>query len=582
MNRLRERTPVYLAFTRAFIWGALRLTAAGNTHGVRTKILHLVGVLVASLIVISSPFNLFPKAQAAESVAHLSFPGSGVQTDSQRFNNFVQIGEETIAFPDADIMEYSPGSVDIDLEKFTDRPLTLTVVAGTRDDGNPVTDSMTLRDIKLVLPSGEALYATGTVANQSYAFRDSGSNRYDFTFEIPVPAQNDVEASLTVPASPLSGMVEILAATNSGNSVTVTAGGQELVGEATGAKFVFEGAGIQTVQNNFNNRIIVGDTEIPMPDRDILKWETAEIAIPANLLSNDLVVTVAAGGTKNHDDFEVRNVRLVLADGTELRDPNYGESDVAELTDGCCPNPEVTAVTQVPFHFELSDAQLAIQRFTWDTTSVVDGDHTIQLSTTDASGQPVFREENVTVVNGNDGEPGDVSVEPALTVPGSPVAGSIDITAISGDGKTMRVTAGGTELSGETAPVQFVFEGSGIQTKSQKFNNRIIVGDEVFPMPDRDVNGWETVEMDIPGELLANEFTVTVAAGGAANHDDFSVRNMHLKMSDGILLWAKDYPEGTRVELLDGCCPDPNVTAVTEVPFTFDLTDTQLAIQRFK
>lgn len=233
---------------------------------------------------------------------------------------------------------------------------------------------------------------------------------------------------LGAPSEPVAGEVALTGrSTDAADALTLKIGETELTGLRATVTFVFEGHGVQTVEQNFDNRLIIGDTVIPFPARDIHDYNTAEIEIPAELVRAEMDIRMHAGGRGNplnHDDFTVRNVGLVMADGTEVRDPAFPADYIVDLKDGCCPDPSVEPKVFEDFAFRLSENDLATWQWIWDTTTVADGDHQAVLTATGERGT-VTDEASITVDN--------TGPEVTITAPGDSLKGSVEFAVDATD-----------------------------------------------------------------------------------------------------------------------------------------------------
>ncbi|MFS0726953.1 S-layer homology domain-containing protein [Paenibacillus sp. 1P07SE] len=77
---------------------------------------------------------------------------------------------------------------------------------------------------------------------------------------------------------------------------------------------------------------------------------------------------------ENKDDFQVKNVRLVLADGTTFYDPTYGSREL-RMGDSA------GKLEDAEFVFHLPLDQLKAQATDWDTRAVPDGEHIVTAKT---------------------------------------------------------------------------------------------------------------------------------------------------------------------------------------------------------
>ncbi|MDQ6420720.1 lamin tail domain-containing protein [Paenibacillus sp. LHD-117] len=183
---------------------------------------------------------------------------------------------------------------------------------------------------------------------------------------------------------------KILRATGNGaawNELSFAIDGTELTNGTysaleSGAYFAFE---TQAVNYYFKNAV-VKDGEIIHTFLDpIDSWSTLSIPISADDLAQGAnVISIYAGSKsgpfddrpeENKDDFEVRNVRLVLADGTELYDPKYANPLTSLKMGDSAGKHEF-----VDFTFTLAADKLASKAYAWDTKGVADGDHVLTVS----------------------------------------------------------------------------------------------------------------------------------------------------------------------------------------------------------
>ncbi|WP_314588238.1 S-layer homology domain-containing protein [Paenibacillus terrigena] len=77
---------------------------------------------------------------------------------------------------------------------------------------------------------------------------------------------------------------------------------------------------------------------------------------------------------ENKDDFEIRNVRLMLADGTEIWDPKYAERNKEILMGDSEGKDEF-----IGFHFNLDSKYFKSQAYAWDTKQAADGAHQVKV-----------------------------------------------------------------------------------------------------------------------------------------------------------------------------------------------------------
>lgn len=149
------------------------------------------------------------------------------------------------------------------------------------------------------------------------------------------------------------------------------------------AYFAYEVNGLNTY---FKNAVTMGDEILYMMDQDWLTdWKTFSIPIePDSLQLGDNTITLRSGNkaspydlesSENRDNYDLRNVRLVLSDGTILRDPNYTDTTrVIGMNDD---NPFED------FTFTIADEHAKAKTYQWDTTTIADGEHEIKVEDKD-------------------------------------------------------------------------------------------------------------------------------------------------------------------------------------------------------
>ncbi|WP_313636516.1 S-layer homology domain-containing protein [Paenibacillus sp.] len=155
------------------------------------------------------------------------------------------------------------------------------------------------------------------------------------------------------------------------------------------AYFVFEA---KNVDYYFKNGITMGPEELG--DASILytfmdpitTYTTMTFPISSATLQvgTDNVIYIRAGSKsspfdprpeENKDDFEVKNVRLLLADGTEIWDPAYAERD-KEIKMGDSAGKHES----IGFRFDLKSDLFRSKAYNWNTKEVTDGEHKVTLT----------------------------------------------------------------------------------------------------------------------------------------------------------------------------------------------------------
>ncbi|WP_066304384.1 lamin tail domain-containing protein [Bacillus sp. FJAT-29814] len=152
------------------------------------------------------------------------------------------------------------------------------------------------------------------------------------------------------------------------------------------AYFAFEVSGVNTF---FQNGVTMGDEVLKIFDDFINDWDTITVPIPADKLQvGENTITVRAGNKaspfqleeseENRDDFNIRNARLVLIDGTILMDPAH--SDPAKVYDM---GDDGTYRPFEDFKFTITEDLTHSKTFNWDTTSASDGQHVVTAQDSD-------------------------------------------------------------------------------------------------------------------------------------------------------------------------------------------------------
>ncbi|QFT88014.1 Calcineurin-like phosphoesterase [Bacillus sp. THAF10] len=151
------------------------------------------------------------------------------------------------------------------------------------------------------------------------------------------------------------------------------------------AYFAFEVSGINTY---FQNGVTIGDEVLQIFDDWINEWQTVTVPInPDRLPLGENTFTIRAGtkaspfdleSTDNRDDFNLRNVRLVLADGTIVRDQE--KNDPTKVYDM---GNDGTYRIHEDFTFSITEELAPSKSYKWDTTTVPDGEHTVKVVDTD-------------------------------------------------------------------------------------------------------------------------------------------------------------------------------------------------------
>ncbi|KZZ85071.1 lamin tail domain-containing protein [Bacillus sp. SJS] len=141
---------------------------------------------------------------------------------------------------------------------------------------------------------------------------------------------------------------------------------------------------VNNVNTFFQNGMTMGDDVLRIFDDFIIKWQTIYVPIePNRLKAGDNVLTVRSGtkaspfdleSAENRDDFDMKNPRLVLRDGTIIKDPVHSNPENnLNVGDGA------GASKFFDFHFNLTDEHLQAKAYTWNTKTAADGEHTVSI-----------------------------------------------------------------------------------------------------------------------------------------------------------------------------------------------------------
>lgn len=148
--------------------------------------------------------------------------------------------------------------------------------------------------------------------------------------------------------------------------------------------FAFEAGGVNTF---FQNGVLLGSDVLHIFDDGIdVGFDTISTPVPLTAVQQGSTLTLSVyAGTKaapeinldeNNDDFQIKNIRLVLPDGRTLRPAGYPDpTKVLNMGDSAGKLDFYDAVFTLP-----ADAFTA-RSYAWDTTTVPDGDHIVAATT---------------------------------------------------------------------------------------------------------------------------------------------------------------------------------------------------------
>ncbi|WP_226577629.1 lamin tail domain-containing protein [Halobacillus litoralis] len=136
----------------------------------------------------------------------------------------------------------------------------------------------------------------------------------------------------------------------------------------------------------FKNGVTMDEETLLIFDDTINTYQTMTVPVePENIPYGESTTIAIRSGTKvspfdqeseeNRDDFYVKNVRMVLSDGTVIYDPKYNQPD-QELSIG----DGGASIPTLEFSFDLPDEPFISKTYTWDTTAYEEGNHTIETS----------------------------------------------------------------------------------------------------------------------------------------------------------------------------------------------------------
>ncbi|MFT8323075.1 MAG: lamin tail domain-containing protein [Bacillus sp. (in: firmicutes)] len=172
--------------------------------------------------------------------------------------------------------------------------------------------------------------------------------------------------------------------TDSPNDVKLLIDGSEVTGNIyksveNSAYFAFEASGVNTF---FQNGVTIGKDIIRIFDDGVNDWDTITVPIDADRLQlGKNNISIRAGNKvspfqldvleENRDNFKIRNVRLMLPNGTIIKDPTH--KDVKKTYDLGESRPFED------FTFTIPEKYTTSKSYKWDTESVSDGKHIVHV-----------------------------------------------------------------------------------------------------------------------------------------------------------------------------------------------------------
>lgn len=150
----------------------------------------------------------------------------------------------------------------------------------------------------------------------------------------------------------------------------------------TEAYFAFD---VRKTNIFFQNGVTMGDEILEIFDDTINTYTTLTVPISEDKLKiGKNVISIRSGNkvspfdeesTENRDDFNVKNVRLVLSDGTTIYDPNYDNKN-KELLLG----DNGSSIPYIDFEFNMEEEKFTSLAYRLDSTIISDGDHLVTAS----------------------------------------------------------------------------------------------------------------------------------------------------------------------------------------------------------
>ncbi|WP_245831959.1 lamin tail domain-containing protein [Oceanobacillus senegalensis] len=261
------------------------------------------------------------------------------------------------------------------------------------------------------------------------------------------------------------------------------------------AYFALEVNGLNTY---FKNAVTMGDEILLMMDKDWLtEWKTFSVPInPDDLTVGENTITVRSGNKaspydleskENRDNYEIRNVRLVLSDGSIVRDPNFADPTRSMGMNDGHPFED--------FSFKITNEHAESQTHDWDTTQVADGEHVITVKDSDEEKQATILVDNTAP-----------AVETTVT-DGEEYKGAFSIDAEATD-ETAGVEAVKVTLDGEELEVPYETASSELEPGEHVL--RVVATDAVGNEREEVVSFTVVAENPDQPELIAPEAGATV------------------------------------------------------------------------
>nr|WP_298987748.1 lamin tail domain-containing protein [uncultured Micrococcus sp.] len=264
---------------------------------------------------------------------------------------------------------------------------TVTVAVRTSDMAEPVTHTLRAAEGDLYRHVINAVDLTGQRWVEYSVVASDGTHTTELeTHRVPVAGVDQSGVRLSVAEGEVvSGRERITAGGDAyPSTTTVAVDGVRVEGTEAALEgrpvFAFEATSTDAF---FRNGVLVGDEVLHIFDEGFYDREvTVPVDVPLEHITAGEPLTLSVyAGTKawpeidpdeNNDDFQIRNLRLVLPDGRTLRPAGLEDgTQWIPMGDSAGKNDYVDA------SFHLPQDAFSATAFDWDTTTVADGEHTV-------------------------------------------------------------------------------------------------------------------------------------------------------------------------------------------------------------
>ncbi|MFJ8263984.1 InlB B-repeat-containing protein [Rummeliibacillus sp. NPDC094406] len=140
---------------------------------------------------------------------------------------------------------------------------------------------------------------------------------------------------------------------------------------------------VNKVDRYFENGITIGNEPLFIFHNKITEYTTLKVPVDPRYFTKGEKTTIAIragtkktpfdeGSVENRDDFVVKNIRLILSDGTVIQDPAYTDSTKEiKMGDSKGANPVIKSSFIIP------EEKFTAKAYKWDTKSAKDGKHIV-------------------------------------------------------------------------------------------------------------------------------------------------------------------------------------------------------------